>query len=438
MAANRKDLISYDTLVSMIPWVLDFLDIDCEDVLASGILDDDHIDDAVIAMVMCHKNEKTTHSVSPAETRPTVPKQRQQKERAVTPVPQTNSAVPATKPERIVMTDFRMHFRMTSTMFETLLQNVMMLTSFGTRRRSNVTATTVIQSVDSVSPLPLEPPVMLLLTLRFLGSQQTIGELADMAAMSESVLTDVVNQTLDALYELMQFYIRWPEACSASEVSQHFQVKHTLPSVLGTIDVLHINAKTPQEHKDYYTNSHGETTIILQSVCDHKHRFLHCSTGWPGSMDETKVLYDSDLYSDVCHQTTKYFPNDFYVVGDEAYPLMEWLMKPFELNTILTPHQKRFNTCIREICHYSTMAYTFLMTRFPRLEFVDMEGMQRMVITVLVCCALHNFCVDQADQMFENAQVTVRNHNTCPQEGVPESVQGEEKRQTLLQFLKHV
>nr|KAG5694222.1 hypothetical protein BaRGS_035326 [Batillaria attramentaria] len=42
-------------------------------------------------------------------------------------------------------------------------------------------------------------------TTAYVDGQQTIGELADMAAMSESVLTDVVNQTLDAFHRHVTF-----------------------------------------------------------------------------------------------------------------------------------------------------------------------------------------------------------------------------------------
>ena len=178
---------------------------------------------------------------------------------------------------------------------------------------------------------------------------------------------------------------------------------------------------------------------MLQTVCDHKLRFLHCCTGWPGSVDEITVLKDSDLHNDVHDQASSYFPLESFLVGDEAYILTEWLMTPFRDTGDLSPLQLKFNAACKVVLQNNALVYSLLMHRFPRLECVDMRDMQSMVVTILVCCALHNFCLDKGDLvLFEDAEVavTVRNINTLPKAGVcTESEKGENKRQHLLHTL---
>ena len=442
MAAETTPTFNYETLLGMIPVVMDFLDLDSEEIIASGILDDDRLDDAVAAMIISHEKVKQS-SASKKPTWVTAPSASTTSDNTgthsgstitsgTTVTEQLLQGLTLTPLSRNRIDGFRMHFRMTSAMFEILLQDTMKLTSFSTRQVVEGTST----DHEGPAPLPMVPASMLMLTLRFLGSQQPMDQLADMANISLPLFTRVVHETMDAFYQLMQHYIQWPEKDEVAEASDKFRQRCGLQGVMGIIDVLHVQVRAPDQHIDYYTNQQKETTVLLQTVCDHKLRFLHCCTGWPGSVDEITVLKDSDLHNDVHGQASSYFPLDSFLVGDEAYMLTEWLMTPFRDTCNLSALQLKFNAACKVVLQNNTLVYTLLMHRFPRLECVDMRDMQSMVVTILVCCALHNFCLDKGDLvLFEDAEVavTVRNINTLPKPGVcTESDEGENKRRRLL------
>lgn len=435
MATEKAFKISYETLVKMIPFVLDFLDLDTEEILASGILDDDYISETVITMLLSHKASKSesTEFVSNEQTTTKSEDCQQTTPQHVSQAHSTESeeqcnflaSVPTILPD-----DFRFHFRMTSSMFEMLLQNMMMLTSFSSLRKNSCSL--MMGKGDQIS----QPAGMLLLTLKFLGCKQAISQLGDCTNMSENILYDIIVKTVSALYELMQYYIKWPTEEHAQEIETSFKQKSHLDKVLGAIDVLHIAVKAPDQQSTYYTNLQGVTTVLLQTVCDHELRFLHCCTGWPGSVDDSAVFLDCDLYSDASKNVDTYFPNGAYLVGDESFPLTDWLIKPFDEDNTLTVSQQHFNTACQEVMKHSTAAYTLLLQRFPRLDYVDVRDMQTMVVVILVCCALHNFCLDCGDkQPFSDAAVTVRNINTPPASGMPKRTALGEERQQILQKL---
>ena len=71
--------------------------------------------------------------------------------------------------------------------------------------------------------------------------------------------------------------------------------------------------------------------------------------GWPGSVHDARILRNSELFK----QATAVFPNKSVqiegtsvqplILGDPAYPLLPWLMKPFPHHCPLTRDQTRFN-----------------------------------------------------------------------------------------------
>ena len=97
-----------------------------------------------------------------------------------------------------------------------------------------------------------------------------------------------------------------------------------------------------------YYNRKGFHSIILQAVVDYHYMFIDICVGWPGRVHDARVLYNSSLYSKASNETL--FPNcsrrisrvdvPLLLLGDPAYPLASWLMKPFPHTTYLSREQK--------------------------------------------------------------------------------------------------
>ncbi|KAL8615439.1 hypothetical protein ACOMHN_036259 [Nucella lapillus] len=440
MAAKESCNIEYETLVTMIPFVMDFLDLEYQDIVASGILNDDRLDDASIALILSHEKarneeEKVTnpsqsanhddgHVILLGET---------ESSKEIEPNQEALPYVLCTSELNTVPVDtFRTRFRMTLSTFEALVQDLLKLGLTSDMEKTSMETGGALSLVD-----------MLMLTLQFLGCRLPMNQLAAAASfdIAEAVYSSVVHETMEALYKLLPHYILWPDSNQVSEICATFKQRSGLLGVLGTIDVLHVPVKAPAEHADYYTNQENETTMVLQSVCDHRMRFIHSCTGWPGSVNEDTILNDSDLSSDIGEQISN-FPFDLYLVGDEAYSLKPWLMTPFADYGHLCTLQQQFNSACRQVLQDNTLVYSLLIQRFPRLEYVEMKDMQSTVEAVLVCCALHNFCLDNEDQeVYDEDPVMVRNINSSVPDdddgSLSEELQeGESKRQHVLQRLQ--
>ena len=76
--------------------------------------------------------------------------------------------------------------------------------------------------------------------------------------------------------------------------------------------------------------------------------------GWPGSVHNARIFAHSSLYDKISNGNL--LPNKteqlhgvdvpLYIIGDAAYPLQLWLMKPFPHNSALSQEERRFNYVI--------------------------------------------------------------------------------------------
>ena len=85
------------------------------------------------------------------------------------------------------------------------------------------------------------------------------------------------------------------------------------------------------------------------------------------------------------------------LVGDSAYPLSVWLMKPFKQTRTLSERQLRFNSALSQARVVIEQAYGILKGRWRCLYKAMEEKTSRVAITILACCVLHNICIDVGD-----------------------------------------
>ena len=85
--------------------------------------------------------------------------------------------------------------------------------------------------------------------------------------------------------------------------------------------------------------------MIVQVIVDHNYLFHDICMGWPGSVHNVREFVNSAIYKKITEDdilggmdcTMDAYQVALCIVGDSAYPIQTWLMKPFSNYTILDP-----------------------------------------------------------------------------------------------------
>ena len=99
-----------------------------------------------------------------------------------------------------------------------------------------------------------------------------------------------------------------------------------------------------------YFNRNRYYSLVLQGIADANQKIIHTATGFPGSMHDSRILRMTDMYDLASNNEILMKPGKRLntisirplIVGDPAYSLSSWLMKPYP-QTNITQRQKKFN-----------------------------------------------------------------------------------------------
>ena len=123
--------------------------------------------------------------------------------------------------------------------------------------------------------------------------------------------------------------------------------------------------------------------------------------GWPGSVHDARVLANSSVYEKIidgkllCGTAQNGIP--LFLLGDSAYPLRPWLMKPFPHSGALSSQQKLYNYRICRGRVVVEIAFGQLKARWRWLSKQNDMNVENVPAVVGACCTLHNICQIHGD-----------------------------------------
>ena len=122
-----------------------------------------------------------------------------------------------------------------------------------------------------------------------------------------------------------------------------------IPQAAGLIDATHIPILTPTESKNDYYSRKKRHIINTQAVVGANIMFLDVATGFPGCMHDARVLQHTTLFrmarqGEILSKLSDQINNVTIkpaLLGDRAYPLSTWMMKPYAYSPNLTRAEKK-------------------------------------------------------------------------------------------------
>ena len=185
---------------------------------------------------------------------------------------------------------------------------------------------------------PLSHEERVAICLWRLGTNTEYRTISHLFGVGLSTVCVCVHDVCAAIVELLAGqYIKFPKGQGLRVIVDGFMSKWGFPQCVGALDGSHIKVIAPKDNPLDYFNRKGQHSVVLQALVDHDYKFLDIYVGWPGSVHDARVLANSSLYSNC--ESGNLLPNwtrtmgnatvPLVILGDPAYPLRSWLLKPF-------------------------------------------------------------------------------------------------------------
>ena len=147
---------------------------------------------------------------------------------------------------------------------------------------------------------------------------------------------------LSAIYDIGHRLIEWPDEMEGREISYRFNINHGLKGAVAIVDGTQIIlSQRPHIDGETYWTRKGRYSINLQIICDDKKKIRSYVVGWPGSVSDSTVFNDSDIYKN----RQEYFSRGQmqYIIADAGYASESWLCTPYRQPAASFPQNKLFN-----------------------------------------------------------------------------------------------
>lgn len=178
------------------------------------------------------------------------------------------------------------------------------------------------------------------ITLRYLATGDNLHSIAFSFHVGHSTATEIVIETCKALYEILSpTHLKVPTEEGWREIAVDFSRIWNSPNCVGAIDGKHVAIQCPPKAgSDYYCYKKFHS-IVLMATCDAKYRFTLIDVGSYGRDGDRTVFATSQISAalksgalnlpEPCRLPYSDLEIPHYFNGDEAFPLLDNLMKPF-------------------------------------------------------------------------------------------------------------
>ena len=220
----------------------------------------------------------------------------------------------------------------------------------------------------------ITPGERLAITLRYLAAGGLYSSLQAQFRVSIPMISKIIPEVCDALIEAYSDeLITMPnDPAGWRRVAKRFADRWNLHHVMGSIDGKHIRVKKPPHSFLDYKNYKKYYSILLFAMVDADFRFMYVDIGTPGKAGDAGIFRDSDLKqacitNDIGMPPAEPLPDDdipipYFIVGDDAFALNNFLMKPYPSST-LTDDRRQFNYRISRARRVIECAFGVLANR---------------------------------------------------------------------------
>lgn len=268
------------------------------------------------------------------------------------------------------------------------------------------------------------------IAMRRLASGDSQVSVGTAFGVGQSTVSQVTWRFIESMEDRARYHLAWPSQERLEQIKAVLEDAYGLPNCCGGVDATHVIMTLPAVESSADWCDHAKNySMFLQGIVDDQMRFIDIVTGWPGSMTFSRLMKCSGFFK-LCEAGERLNGSvkvsaegaeiREYIAGDSCYPLLPWLMTPFEGKHLPAPLQN-FNARQKAARLLGTNALARLKGSWRILHKVMWRpDKNKLPSIILVCCLLHNILIDCHDELLPSVQLpehhdTGYNRENCEQ-----------------------
>ncbi|XP_041347115.1 protein ALP1-like, partial [Gigantopelta aegis] len=240
----------------------------------------------------------------------------------------------------------------------------------------------------------------LALCIRFLATGNSYN------SFGASTIANIIPQVCAVLWDqLAGIYMEMPKDEDGWQIiAKNFESTWNFPHCVGAIDGKHVLIKSPNKTGSLHFNYKGTFSVVLTALVDAQYKFIYIDVGSYGRNSDGGIFAHSSL-GRALRANDLHFPPDehladapnlgpmpFVIVGDEAFPLMRNLMRPYPGGKkTLQEGQQVFNYRLSRARRIVENAFGIMACRWRIYNTKMMVCHSTINKIVKAACVLHNF-----------------------------------------------
>lgn len=189
--------------------------------------------------------------------------------------------------------------------------------------------------------------------------------------------------------------------------AKDFWTRWNFPNLVAAIDGKHVRIMCPNKTGSLFFNYKNYFSIVLLALVDANYKFVIVDIGSYGKEGDAGIFSKSqtgqEIYSDKFNfpqpELLPYSKNiilPYVIVGDDAFKLDKYVMKPYPKNQILKDNKKAiFNYRLSRARRVAENCFG-LYSHVFRIFFTPINVKPQTVdLIILACCCLHNMLRDE-------------------------------------------
>lgn len=247
-----------------------------------------------------------------------------------------------------------------------------------------------------------------------MGHGDTFRLLSLTYRIGESTARAIIHEVCKVIWEVLTpVVLPVPDRQMWENISTRIWEKWQFPNGLGAIDGKHVVCEKPKNSGSLFFNYKKDFSVVLLAVVDADYKFILVDVGARGSESDGGVFSRSNLGRAIREgllnfPPPKELPNDpskivpHVIVGDEAFPLLENLMRPYPGPQLQNDEAKKiYNYRHNRFRRVSENAFGILAKKFRIYQRKLQLSPKHLDYAILATVCLHNFLRGEDDLEFQ-------------------------------------